>query len=106
MPLYRQYSLRLRLQYGPGRPDVNSTRPHHETADGRRIYDDSDEAPTLVLLTGEEVGIDVAMLLAAGSIAPYDGPLSEPVSAETLGLPTRAARAAAAPVRLGRRRRG
>ena len=66
---YRQITQKLRLQYGPGKPDVVSERPRHE-ASGRYL----DNGETYVELTGEEVGVDVAMLLAIGAIEPLPEP--------------------------------
>lgn len=85
--LYRQYTLRIRFPTGPSEQLV-STRPHHEDSSGRRVFDDSDDEPTLIELSGEEPGLNIEALLSSGAIAPYDGPLEEPQSAETLGLPT------------------
>lgn len=62
MPIYRQHSRRLRLQYGPGRPDVVSERPYDER---RQVFLDG-EAPTHVELSGDEIGFDVTAWLRAG----------------------------------------
>jgi hypothetical protein len=55
--VYRQWAHKLRLEYGPGVPHVESERPFRERLDGSIQYLDSDEAPTLITLTGDEVNI-------------------------------------------------
>lgn len=74
MPVYRQITHKLRLQYGPGKPDIVSERPSRRNREGRRVYTDSDDNPTLVELTGAEVGCDVEMLIAQNAIQPYTPP--------------------------------
>lgn len=65
---YRQIAHRLRIAYGPGRPDVVSERPAKVNArTGERTYLDT-EAPTVVEI-GDDALVDVATLLACGAIA-------------------------------------
>lgn len=66
---YIQIARKLRLQYGPGKPDIVSERPTRNTDTGR-VYTDSEDNPTLVTLTGEEVGLNVELLIRSGGIIP------------------------------------
>lgn len=81
---YRQLAYKLRIGYGPGKPEIISTRPITGDIKGDYRFTDDDN-PTLVDLTGEEVGLDLDMLLRNGSIAPWDGETPEKPAAAKPG---------------------
>lgn len=64
---YRQFTQRLRIQRGPGNPDLVSERPRDQKS---RNYLDSDAKPTLITLSEGDLA-DVPALLASGAIAPH-----------------------------------
>lgn len=85
-----QHAQRLRLQFGPGRPDVVSERPRNKKSG---VYLDG-PAGTQVDVPDDAVGIDRAMLLANGALAPL--PCREHPAAPTAArVPTHSARNAA-----------
>ena len=64
-----QLTRRIRLQYGPGKPDIESERPYREDDAGNPIYtDDPEKNPTVVDIDENVVRIDVAALLRSGAI--------------------------------------
>lgn len=67
---FRQFSRRLRIQRGPGKPDKVSERPVQELSDGSIRYLDSDEAPTLITFD-EHDQVDIPSLLSIGAIVPW-----------------------------------
>ena len=77
MIVYRQLTLRLRVQRGPGRHDLVSERPNRKDKAGNRIYLDSDDSPTLVTFD-EHCQVDIPALLAIGAITEYTPPEPEP----------------------------
>lgn len=82
---YRQLSARLRVQRGPGRPDLVSERPRDVKQDGSLgRYVDSEEAPTLVTFDAH-CQVDVPSLLQIGAIAEYAPPAPEAAGEEDAG---------------------
>lgn len=82
---FRQLSARLRVQRGPGRPDLVSERPRERRADGSAgRYLDSPEQPTLITFD-EYCQVDVEALLRIGAIAPYTPPTEEAGDGEAPG---------------------
>ena len=74
---YRQLSHKLRWHRAGG-PHQESERPWNNA--DQRIYQDSDDAPTLVTFQeGDDVNIDA--LLAQGAIQPYTKPKKVTVTA-------------------------
>lgn len=65
---YRQIARRLRIDRGPGRPDLVSERPTVTRADGSYAFTDSDEQPTVVEFD-ETCRVNVPELLRLGAIA-------------------------------------
>ena len=78
---YRQVTRRLRVQRGPGRPDLVSERPVELSAKGEPKtdargnvrYTDSEESPTLVTFD-EHCRVRVDQLLRVGAIAEHEAP--------------------------------
>lgn len=69
---YRQIAHRLRVQRGPGRPDLVSERPRRGSKkQGWGDYLDSPEHPTLVEFD-EYCQVDIPALLRQGAIAPRE----------------------------------
>ena len=81
--VYRQIAHRLRVQRGPGRPDLVSERPRHK--DSGRVLD-SDEKPTLISFD-EYCLIDLDGLVRLGAIAIYapPAPHGKPVDRKETG---------------------
>lgn len=69
---YRQIAHRLRIQRGPGRPDLVSERPRNKS--GR--YLDSAAEPTLVTFDSY-CQVDVDSLLRNGGIQAFEPPRKE-----------------------------
>lgn len=65
---YRQISATLRVQRGPGHPDLVSSRPFKKDKNGNKLFTDSDAQPTLVEFD-EHCQVDVPQLLKTGAIA-------------------------------------
>ncbi len=68
---YRQVTYKLRVQRGPGKPDLVSARPFKEVK-SQRVYTD-DEKPTLVEFD-EHCRVDIPSLLKLGAIVEYREP--------------------------------
>ena len=67
---YRQFTLKLRVQRGPGRPDLVSERANRETDRGRVFLDlGPDGLPTTTVEFDEFCKIDVPSLIRSGAIA-------------------------------------
>ena len=77
MSKYVQIARKLRVQRGPGRPDLVSERPGKWVGRGGDnewyVFSDAD-APTLVEFD-EHCLVDVAAMLRAGSIREYEEPV-------------------------------
>lgn len=72
--IYRQFSHRLRIQRGTGRPDKVSERPRQGSKErGWGDYLDSDDAPTLIEFDALDQ-VDVRQLLKTGAIVAYTSP--------------------------------
>lgn len=67
---FRQIASHLKVRRGPGLPKLDSERPRKRNKDGNLIYTDSDAAPTLIIFDAD-CGVDVGLLLQAGSIVAY-----------------------------------
>lgn len=84
---YRQVAMRLRVQRGPGNPDLVSERPHTKDAEGNPIYQDEDE-PTLITFD-VDCQVDIEKLLKQGAIVPHTARRKpapkEPANGETSG---------------------
>ena len=76
---YVQIARKLRVQRGPGRPDLVSERPGKWVGRGgdseRYVFSDAD-APTLVEFD-EHCRGDVAAMLKAGAIREYEAPTTK-----------------------------
>ena len=70
---YRVLTERLRVQRGPGRPDLVVERP---MSSKRTAFLDSDEKPTLIQFD-EHCQVDVAFLLVVGAIVEYVPPVGK-----------------------------
>lgn len=75
---YRVWTTRLRVQRGPGNPDLVVERPQNPA---KTMFLDSDEAPTLVTFD-EQCQVDIPMLLRIGAITEHV-PAAEPDMAPT-----------------------
>ena len=71
---YRQIAHRLRVQRGPGNPDLVSERPRAGRRGNWAEYLDSDEKPTLVEFD-KLCRVDAAHLMKIGAIIEYTPPI-------------------------------
>lgn len=69
---YRLIGRRLRVQRGPGNPDLVVERPIKETKTGY-VFLDSDEEPTIVAFD-ELCQVDIPSLIQIGAIVEYVAP--------------------------------
>lgn len=70
---YRLVTAKLRVQRGPGNPDLVVARPLKPGDSNQRVFTDSDENPTLVTFD-DLCQVDIDNLLAVGAIAEYTPP--------------------------------
>ena len=79
--IYRQIARRLRVDRGPGHPDLVSERPTITRADGSYEFTDSDANPTLVEFD-ETCRVNLPELLRLGAIVAHT-----PAKAPAKGTP-------------------
>lgn len=63
---YCQHTHRLRLQFGPGRPDIVSERPRHRRTE---LFTDG-PAGTQIDIPDDVIGFDLPFSLTIGAVAP------------------------------------
>ena len=91
MTLYCQHTYRIRLQQGPGKPDIVSERPRTRRTE---LFTDG-PAGTQVEIPDNVTGFDLGAALAINAIAEL--PCSEHPSATATDAPAPAAKPAAGP---------
>ena len=70
--VYRVIAAKLRIQRGPGRPDLEVERPYKAGPLGSRVFRDSEEAPTTIEFD-EFCIIDLDSLIRIGALIPTAG---------------------------------
>lgn len=83
MTRYRQIAQRLRLQMGPGRPDIVSERPRHKS--GRYLDLDDDGQSTTVIDIPADTLADIPALLRQGAIQEMPQPTPKSGKGATRG---------------------